>query len=89
MFVSDVNDVKIFNLSAGKSLPDVSLTISLKFISHVVFLVAHRPKKEIGTEQECRFAEEDRAYPGFRYARRVNINPNVAGQSIYSRDGNL
>lgn len=26
MFVSDVNDVKIFNLSAGKSLPDVSST---------------------------------------------------------------
>ena len=24
MFVSDVNDVKIFNLSAGKSLPDVN-----------------------------------------------------------------
>lgn len=24
MFLSDVNDVKIYNLSAGKSLPDVS-----------------------------------------------------------------
>lgn len=24
MFVSDINDVKIYNLSAGKSLPEVS-----------------------------------------------------------------
>lgn len=24
MFMTDVNDVKIYNLSAGKSLPDVS-----------------------------------------------------------------
>lgn len=26
MFMTDVNDVKIYNLSAGKSLPDVSFT---------------------------------------------------------------
>lgn len=26
MFVTDVNDVKIYNLSAGKSLPNVSST---------------------------------------------------------------
>ena len=28
MFLSEVNDVKIYNLSAGKSLPDVSKTKS-------------------------------------------------------------
>lgn len=27
MFVTDINDVKIYNLSAGKSLPDVSIYI--------------------------------------------------------------
>lgn len=28
MFMTDVNDVKIYNLSAGKSLPDVSAPLS-------------------------------------------------------------
>lgn len=27
MFMTDVNDVKIYNLSAGKSLPDVSVPL--------------------------------------------------------------
>lgn len=30
MFMTDVNDVKIYNLSAGKSLPDVSTNRSSK-----------------------------------------------------------
>lgn len=37
MFVTDVNDVKIYNLSAGKSLPEVNnifLPIYLKIIQH-------------------------------------------------------
>lgn len=32
MFMTDVNDVKIYNLSAGKSLPDVSVTLRCQFI---------------------------------------------------------
>lgn len=28
MFMTDVNDVKIYNLSAGKSLPDVSVLVA-------------------------------------------------------------
>lgn len=32
MFMTDVNDVKIYNLSAGKSLPEVCITIYYEFI---------------------------------------------------------
>lgn len=31
MFVNEVNEVKIYNLSAGKSLPDVSFCVSSNF----------------------------------------------------------
>lgn len=29
MFVNEVNDVKIYNLSAGKSVPEVSILFSI------------------------------------------------------------
>lgn len=33
MFVSNVNEVKIYNLSSGKSIPDVSNTFPLLLLS--------------------------------------------------------
>lgn len=34
MFVTDVNDVKIYNLSAGRSLPNVSLFTFSQYKAH-------------------------------------------------------
>ena len=33
MFVNEVNEVKIYNLSAGKSVPDVSMPV--KYLNNV------------------------------------------------------
>ena len=68
MFVSDVNDVKIYNLSAGKSLPDVSSKKfnNLKFLTfYFVSSVAHGPQKKISFEQKCRSFKKNRAHSGF------------------------
>lgn len=65
MFMTDVNDVKIYNLSAGKSLPEVStncrrhsifssLTICCDSIS-----VVDRPTATEIAQQICRFEEKN------------------------------
>lgn len=39
MFMTDVNDVKIYNLSAGKSLPEVSKLIVGIIVGSFFFVV--------------------------------------------------
>lgn len=56
MFVNEVNDVKIYNLSAGKSVPDVSQHI-YQFTSACpnlcLFKVAHRSAQALEANEEC------------------------------------
>lgn len=56
MFVNEVNDVKIYNLSAGKSVPDVSQHV-YQFISaslnKCLFKVAHRSAQALEANEEC------------------------------------
>lgn len=62
MFMSDVNDIKIYNLSAGKSLPEVSFfklyETSLKI--QILFTVGHRQEETFKTFEESRFQKTNR-----------------------------
>lgn len=52
MFLSEVNDVKIYNLSAGKSLPDVSYKFHGRNTFKLIILisVAHSKEKKISAK---------------------------------------
>lgn len=62
MFMTDVNDVKIYNLSAGKSLPDVSNSIFIHIHTihgrnnsmHYIFPVVNRSKAAQVAKPKCR-----------------------------------
>lgn len=73
MFVNEVNEVKIYNLSAGKSVPEVSsciqstTKISLKyllyFLLYILFcynIVAYRSSKTFTIDEQNRFTTSHR-----------------------------
>lgn len=66
MFVNEVNDVKIYNLSAGKSVPDVSklkMYLGTGLIA-LLLAVAHRQAQAVSADEEGRLPASDRAHPG-------------------------
>jgi len=68
MFVNEVNDVKIYNLSAGKSVPDVSKSfpkLALALINVFYFKVAHRSAQAITADEKSGLTAPNRAYTGF------------------------
>lgn len=72
MFVNEVSDVKIYNLSAGKSVPEVSSPVDLGLeelltsITHFPFLlVAYRSTQEIPVDEKGGLSPSDRTDTGF------------------------
>lgn len=82
MQVTLSNDVKVYNLSAGKSLPEVSRSCQL--LSKFVFAVDFRQKKAQARAEGCGHSPSHPAHSGLPDEQRQSLDMRFTRRPVYS-----